>query len=78
MKVLLDIDRVYKETKVIIETPALDNSVQDVLDFIKGRETEFLVGKVDEMQHILKPRDIHFFHTENDSVLAVNANRSIN
>lgn len=76
LKVLLDIDRDYKETKVIIETPALDASVQEVLDFIKGRDTEFLVGKVDEMQHILKPQDIHFFHTENDSVLAVNANGS--
>lgn len=76
LKVLLDIDRDYKETKVIIETPTLDASVQEVLDFIKGRDTEFLVGKVDEMQHILKPKDIHFFHTENDSVLAVNSDGS--
>ena len=76
MKVSLNIDTDFKETKVFIETPTLDDSVQEVLDFIKGRDTEFLVGKVDEMQHILKPQDIHYFHTENESVLAVNASSS--
>ena len=76
MKVSLNIDTDFKETKVIIETPTLDDSVQEVLDFIKGRDTEFLVGKVDEMQHILKPQDILFFHTENESVFAVNASGS--
>lgn len=76
MKVSLNIDTDFIETKVIIETPTLDDSVQEVLDFIKGRDTEFLVGKVDEMQHILKPQDIHFFHTENESVFAVNASGS--
>ena len=76
MKVSLNIDTDFKETKVFIETPTLDDSVQEVLDFIKGRDTEFLVGKVDEMQHILKPQDIHYFHTENESVLAVNASGS--
>lgn len=71
MKVSLNIDHDFKETKVIIETPELDGPVQDILDFIKGRETEFLVGKDGEMQHILKPSDIHYFHTEKEAVVAV-------
>jgi DNA-binding LytR/AlgR family response regulator len=71
LKVSLNIDSDFKETKVIIETPVLDDSVQGILDFITGREIEFLVGKVNEMQHILKPLDIHYFHTENESVVAV-------
>ncbi|MCZ2259312.1 LytTR family DNA-binding domain-containing protein [Sporosarcina sp. G11-34] len=73
MKVLLNIDRDYEETKVIIECPELDDSVQGVLDFIKGQETEFLVGKDGDMQHILKPGDIHYFHTEKEGVVAVTA-----
>ena len=55
MKVSLNIDRDYEETKVTIECPELDDSVQEILDFIKGQETEFLVGKDGDMQHILKP-----------------------
>ncbi|GGA41858.1 LytTR family DNA-binding domain-containing protein [Psychrobacillus lasiicapitis] len=76
MKVSLNIDSDFKETKVMIETPQLDDSVQDILDFIKARETEFLVGKDGEMQHILKPSDIHYFHTEKEAVVAVTSSGS--
>ena len=71
MKVSLNIDRDYEETKVTIECPELDDSVQEILDFIKGQDTDFLVGRDGDMQHILKPGDIHYFHTEKDSVVAV-------
>lgn len=73
LKVSLNIDSDFKEAKVTIETPEMDHSVQAILDFIKGRETEFLIGKDEEMQHILKPDDIHYFHTESESVVAVTA-----
>lgn len=73
MKVSLNIDSDIKEAKITIETPELNHSVQEILDFIKGRETEFLIGKNGDMQHILKPDDIHYFHTENESVVAVTA-----
>lgn len=76
MKVSLNIDHDFKETKVTIETPKLDGPVQEILDFIKGRETEFLVGKDGEMQHILKPVDIHYFHTEKEAVVAVTSTGS--
>ncbi len=76
MKVSLNIDSDFKETKVKIETPELDGPVQEILDFIKGRETEFLVGKDGEMQHILKPSNIHYFHTENEAVFAVTSTGS--
>lgn len=76
LKVSLNIDSDFKETKIIIETPKLDDSVQEILDFIKRSETEFLVGKVEEMQHILKPIDVHYFHTENEGVVAVTSTGS--
>lgn len=76
MKVSLTIDSEFKETKVKIETPKLSESVQELLEFIKGRETEFLVGKIGEMQHILKPGDIHYFHTEKEAVIAVTSTGS--
>lgn len=76
LKVSLNIDDDFKETKVTIETPKLDHSVQELLDYIKGQETEFLVGKVGEMQHILKPSDIHYFHTEKEAVIAVTTSGS--
>lgn len=71
MKVSLDIDRKFEETKVLIECQKLDTSVQDLLDFIEGMDTEFLIGKDGEMQYIMKPEEIHYCHSEKDSVVAV-------
>ncbi|MBE1553043.1 LytTR family DNA-binding domain-containing protein [Sporosarcina limicola] len=76
MKISLNIDANYEENKVTIQCKELDDSIQEILDFFKGRETEFLVGKDGEMQHILKPEDIHYFHTEADGVVAVTADGS--
>lgn len=74
MKVSLDIDGDYEETKVTIQCKEVDDSIKDILDFLKGKETEFIVGKNGEMQHILKPADIHFFYAQADAVSAVTAN----
>ncbi|MFC5602037.1 LytTR family DNA-binding domain-containing protein [Sporosarcina koreensis] len=76
MKVTLDIDEIYEETKVTIHCNEVDDSIKEVLDFLKGKKTEFLVGRDGEMQHILKPDDIHFFHTEKEGVMAVTAEGS--
>jgi len=71
LKLVLSIDRIFKETRVTIEGPELDENIQGIIDFIHGREQQFLIGKKGEMQHILKPVDIHYFHTENEHVIAV-------
>lgn len=73
LKVSVDIDSRFEETKVTIESPELNDDVQDVLTFIKGRETKFLIGKDGDMQHIMKPAEIHYCHTENEKVIAVTA-----
>ncbi|MEH7121872.1 LytTR family DNA-binding domain-containing protein [Bacillus sp. JJ1532] len=71
MKLSLNIDKSFKETKITIESPELDDNIQGLIDFIHGREQQFLIAKKGEMQHILKPVDIHYFHTENEHVVAV-------
>lgn len=73
MKVSLDIDSAYEETKVTIHCREMDDSIKNILDFLKGQKTEFLVGKDGEMQHILKLDTIHYFHTDKDGVQAVTA-----
>lgn len=73
MKVSLDIDSGFEESKVIIECREMDDSIQNIVDFIKGQETRFLVGREGDMQHILKPNEIHYFHTNNDTITAVTA-----
>lgn len=73
MKVFLKIDDSFSETKVTIEAAELDADVQSLLNFIKGKETKFLVGKKGNMQHILQPAAIHYFHTEKERVMAVTA-----
>ncbi|WP_066069898.1 LytTR family DNA-binding domain-containing protein [Neobacillus soli] len=76
MKLSLNIDKAFKETKITIEGPTLDDHIQELIDFIHSREQQFLIAKKGEMQHILKPVDIHYFHTENDHVVAVTATDS--
>lgn len=71
MKVSVNIDESYEETKVTIDCKEMDQSIQEILDFLKGRKLDFLVGKDGEMQHILKPEQIYYFHTESEGVLAV-------
>lgn len=73
MKVSLDIDETHEEPKVTIHCNEVDDSIKEILDFLKGKKTEFLVGRDGEMQHILKPDYIHFFHTEKEGVVAVTA-----
>lgn len=76
MKVTLDIDSDYEETKVTIHCNEVDDSIKEILDFLKGKKTEFLVGRDGEIQHILKPDEIHYFHTEKEGVIAVTAEGS--
>lgn len=76
MKVTLDIDELYKEPKVTIHCNEVDDSIKEIVDFLKGKRTEFLVGRDGEMQHILKPDEIHYFHTEKEGVVAVTSQGS--
>ncbi|WP_042458773.1 LytTR family DNA-binding domain-containing protein [Neobacillus dielmonensis] len=71
MKLFLNIDKALKETKVTIEAPEMDENIQELIDSISGREQQFLIGKKGEMQHILKPDDVHYFHAENEQIIAV-------
>lgn len=76
MKVSLNIDSDVKETLITIDCSEMDSSIQEILDFLKGQELDFMVGKDGEMQHILKPADIHYFHATPAGVAAVTANGS--
>lgn len=71
MKISLNIDEKFDETKITIECKALDSSIQTIIDLAKEKGVEFLIGKNGEMQHIIKPTDIHFFHADNNTVNAV-------
>ena len=70
MKLFLNIDKALTETRVTIEGPEMDERIQELMDFIYQREQQFLIGKKGEMQHILKPDDVYYFHSENDHIIA--------
>ena len=76
MRLILNIDKEFKETKVTIEAPEINEDVQGVMDVVKERERPFLIGRKGEMQHILNLADIHLFHSEKDYVVAVTAEGS--
>ncbi|WP_188455952.1 LytTR family DNA-binding domain-containing protein [Virgibacillus oceani] len=71
MKVSLDIDSKHKETHVTIQCNEMDDTIKEILDFLKGKETEFIVGRNGDMQHILRPNDVHYIYSREDIVFAV-------
>lgn len=71
MKIDLLVDEIYKETKLTIECNEIDENVQGIINYIKEQKTTFIIGKEGDMQHIIKPDEVHYFHTENNAVVAV-------
>ncbi len=55
MKLFLKLDKAFTETTVTIEGPELDDDVKQLIDYIHSLDQQFLIGKKEEMQHILKP-----------------------
>lgn len=76
MKVSLNIDSSTIETTVTIDCKELVPEVQELLDFLNRQEPDFIVGKEGDMQHILKPEDVHYFQSTPEGVAAVTKNGS--
>lgn len=71
MKLFLKLDKEFTETTVTIESPELDDDLNQLIDYIHSLDQQFIIGKKGEMQHILKPTEIQYFHTDKDHVVAV-------
>lgn len=76
MKVSLTINPAALVTTIAIECKELDPSIQDILDYLNGQELDFIVGKEGDMQHILNPMEVHYFHATSEGVAAVTSNGS--
>lgn len=71
LKIALLVDEIYEETKITIECNEIDDDIQDLINYIKEHRTEFIIGKDGDTQHIIKPDEVHYFHTENNAVVAI-------
>lgn len=76
LKISLNVDDQYEETIITIQCKEIDDNIQSIIDFLKEKEAAFLIGTNGDMQHILKPDDIHYVHTENNAVVAVTGKES--
>ncbi|MFG6150127.1 LytTR family DNA-binding domain-containing protein [Halobacillus sp. B23F22_1] len=70
MKVQLDVDRSHEETSVTIHCKEVDDSIKNMLDYLNHKEAEFIVGREGEKQHMLNPKEVHYFYTKNEAVIA--------
>ncbi|WP_082235353.1 LytTR family DNA-binding domain-containing protein [Halobacillus massiliensis] len=70
MKILLDVNSHHEETTVTIHCKELNPSIQEILEYLNKTETDLIVGKDGEKQHLIKPEDVHYFRTEGDIVTA--------
>lgn len=71
MKVKIEIDPSLTEPIVVINTPELTPDINGLIQFIQKEQTLFIVGKNGDMQHILQPKEIHYFVAEGDVVKAM-------
>lgn len=71
MKVKIEIDSSLTEPFVVINTPELTPEMNELIQFIQREQTPFIVGKNGDVQHILEPKDIHYFVADGDVVKAM-------
>jgi len=50
LKLFVNIDKAFKEARVTIESPNLDENIKELIDFIHEREHPFIIGRKGEMQ----------------------------
>ncbi|MGC6587937.1 LytTR family DNA-binding domain-containing protein [Paenibacillus sp. Dod16] len=70
MKILLDINPRNEETTVTIHCKEMTPAIQEILAYLNKNDTDLIVGKDGENQHLIKHEDIHYFRTEGDVVTA--------
>ena len=71
MKVKIEIDSSLTEPFVVINTPEMTPEINELIQFIQREQTSFIVGKNGDVQHILQPKDIHYFIADGDVVKAM-------
>ncbi|GGD60543.1 LytTR family DNA-binding domain-containing protein [Paenibacillus nasutitermitis] len=70
MKILLDIDPRNEETTVTIHCKELTPAIQEILEYLNKNDTDLIVGKDGENQHLIKHEEVLYFRTEGDVVTA--------
>ncbi|VTR63274.1 Uncharacterised protein [Actinobacillus pleuropneumoniae] len=70
MKISLDIDPRNEETTVTIHCKELTPAIQEILEYLNKNDTDLIVGKDGENQHLIKHEEVHYFRTEGDVVTA--------
>ncbi|MGR9050723.1 LytTR family DNA-binding domain-containing protein [Halobacillus faecis] len=70
MKLIVDINETYEETKVTVECKEVDPSIRKILDALEEKKQDLVIGDRADRQHLLQPMDIEYFYTEKEIVHA--------
>lgn len=70
MKVEIDINKKYKGTNVVIQSPELNQDVTDIVTKLENRKTATISGNLNEKIYILNPENIYLFYSMRGKVLA--------
>lgn len=70
MKIELQIDEAYKDKKVIIQAPEIDNEIKELVEFLKktSQKKESIKVYLDDETYILKEDEIESVYAENGKV----------
>ncbi|WP_102399359.1 LytTR family DNA-binding domain-containing protein [Haloimpatiens massiliensis] len=70
MKVDIQVDSKYEETKVVIYTSEITDEIQEVINSLKKAGKKHILGTKGEKIYILNPQEISFFYSERGKVFA--------
>ena len=70
MKIKVEIVESLTETEIVIRCHEMNDEVQKIMDGLKEKKVDFIIAKKEEMQHILRLKDILYFRSEASSVMA--------
>ncbi|MUK89440.1 LytTR family transcriptional regulator [Ornithinibacillus sp. L9] len=76
MKVNIDIDEMYTETQVTIQTNEWSEELEEIVNVIKRRKPQRLFGVEEEQTIILDPKTIDYIYAEKRKIFAAQKNRS--
>lgn len=77
MKVNIDIDEKYKEPSITIQTSEWTEELEEIMNVIKKRKPQRLIGVEEDQTVLLDPKDIDYVFAEKRKVFAAIKNKSI-
>ena len=70
MKIDIDINTIYEELKVILQSPKMTEEVNEIIKVLNEKKNDKIFGKINDKTYILECKDIVRFYSYSQKVKA--------